>query len=253
MKSHVLQKPWESGPPGAPNEGAGAHLEFDEVYEAWFDRVASWVAAMGGPPNDREDIVQDVFLVVLRRLPSFDGENIAGWLYQITRRRVRDVRRLAWFKRLLFRNEQSLESLGGADTGAHAGDLRERRRLLDELLDVLGDEQRTAFVLFEIEGQSVEEIASMQGVPVNTVWARIHRTKETRRTAGEARSRNWQESEMKRLIDDVENDAKRNVSRLVSGRAFRPIFSKRRVPLRLQQKSRGQRSLLESAERRRRV
>jgi RNA polymerase sigma-70 factor (ECF subfamily) len=145
------------------------------VYEAWFDKVAGWVAAMGGPSGDRDDLVQDVFLVVLRRLPSFDGENMAGWLYQITRHRVRDFRRLVWFKRLLFRDGRALDAISGEAMGsADAGDVRDRRRLLEQLLDGLGDEQRTAFVLFEIEGYSGEEIAGMQGVPINTVWARIH-------------------------------------------------------------------------------
>jgi RNA polymerase sigma-70 factor (ECF subfamily) len=174
VKSHVVQKVRESGRPGAPGEAEAAGPEFEKVYDAWFDRVASWVAAMGGPPGDRDDLVQDVFLVVLRRLPSFDGENMAAWLYQITRHRVRDFRRLAWFKRLLFRDHSSLEALGGMETSTDAVDLHDQRRRLDHLLDALGEEQRAAFVLFEIEGLSGEEIASMQGVPVNTVWARIH-------------------------------------------------------------------------------
>jgi len=93
VKGQVFQRLRESGPPGAPVEAEAAHPDFDKVYDAWFDRVASWVAAMGAPPGDRDDLVQDVFLIVLRRLPSFDGENIAAWLYQITRRRVRDFRR----------------------------------------------------------------------------------------------------------------------------------------------------------------
>ena len=174
MKSHVFQKLRESGPPGVPALAEAARPEFDKVYDAWFERVASWVAAMGGPPGDREDLVQDVFLIVLRRLPSFDGENMAAWLYQITRHRVRDFRRLQWFKRLLFRDRRFLEAFGGTDTGTDAGDRRDQRRRLDQLLDVLGEEQRAAFVLFEIEGLSGEQIAGMQGVPVNTVWARIH-------------------------------------------------------------------------------
>jgi RNA polymerase sigma-70 factor (ECF subfamily) len=174
VKGQVFQKLRESATPGTPVDAEAARPEFDKIYDAWFDRVASWVAAMGGPPGDRDDLVQDVFLVVLRRLPSFDGENIAAWLYQITRRRVRDFRRLAWFKRLLFREPRFLEAFGGTETSTDAGDLRDQRRRLDHLLDVLGEEQRAAFVLFEIEGFSGEEIASMQGVPINTVWARIH-------------------------------------------------------------------------------
>src|SRR6478736_5757593 len=87
--------PVEAAPPGPP-------LEFRAIYERWFAEVSRWIRAMGGPEAEREDLVQDVFVVVHRRLPDFDGQNLAGWLYQITRRRVRDFRHLAWFKRLLF-------------------------------------------------------------------------------------------------------------------------------------------------------
>jgi RNA polymerase sigma-70 factor, ECF subfamily len=47
---------------------------------------------MGAPEAEREDLVHDVFIVVHRRLHDFDGENLAGWLYQIARHRVRDFR-----------------------------------------------------------------------------------------------------------------------------------------------------------------
>jgi RNA polymerase sigma-70 factor, ECF subfamily len=175
VKSEVLRSLWEPGPKGAPETGDTARPHFDEVYEVWFEKVALWVAALGGPPGDRDDLVQDVFVVVLRRLPSFDGQNLPGWLYQITRRRVRDFRRLTWFRRMLFRDASSLDTLIHAlPRGADAAEIHDQRRLLDHLLNTLGEEQRAAFVLFEIEGYSGEEIACMQGVPVNTVWARIH-------------------------------------------------------------------------------
>jgi RNA polymerase sigma-70 factor (ECF subfamily) len=77
-------------------------LDFHAIYERWFDDVSQWIRAMGGPEAEREDLVQDVFVVVHRRLHAFDGENLAGWLYQITRRRVRDFRRLLWVKHLFF-------------------------------------------------------------------------------------------------------------------------------------------------------
>ena len=46
------------------------------------------------------------------------------------------------------------------------------------LLEKLNEDQRAAFVLFEIEGNSGEEIAAVMGVPVNTVWARIHKARK---------------------------------------------------------------------------
>jgi RNA polymerase sigma-70 factor, ECF subfamily len=177
MQSSAEAEPWPLDPRPAAPESSVPH-DFDEIYEKWFDEVARWIRALGGPAADRDDLVQDVFLVVYRRLPDFDGENLAGWLYQIARRRVRDFRRLLWVKQLFSRSAPVSERLRhpGADP-ADELEAREKGRLLERLLDTLNEEQRAAFVLFEIEGQSGEQIARIQNVPVNTVWARIHKAR----------------------------------------------------------------------------
>jgi RNA polymerase sigma-70 factor (ECF subfamily) len=164
---------WSSG---APEPTVPSSVpSFHEIYDKWFDEVAKWVRAMGGPSADRDDLVQDVFVVVHRRLPDFDGKNLGGWLYQITRRRVRDFRRLAWFKRLLFRDGHALDRASSTGVGPEGAlQIKDQQRLLDGLLMGLMEEQRVAFVLFEIEEYSGEQIAEFQGVPLNTVWARIH-------------------------------------------------------------------------------
>lgn len=134
---------------------------------------------MGGPQADREDLAQDVFLVVHRRLPDFDGNNLAGWLYQIARHRVRDFRRLGWVRHVLFRSEPHL-GLVAKDRGpspAESLETREKRATLERLLTKLNESERAALVLFEVEGYSGERIAEIQGVPLNTVWARIHKAR----------------------------------------------------------------------------
>jgi RNA polymerase sigma-70 factor (ECF subfamily) len=156
-----------------------ASLDFRAIYERWFDDVSRWIRAMGGPEADREDLVQDVFMVVHRRLADFDGQNVAGWLYQIARHRVRDFRRLLWVKHMLFGSVPLSESLpkGGASP-ADSLETNEKRATLERLLVKLNESERAALVLFEIDGYSGDEIAEIQGVPVNTVWARIHKARK---------------------------------------------------------------------------
>jgi RNA polymerase sigma-70 factor, ECF subfamily len=154
-------------------------LEFATIYETWFDDVSRWVRALGGPAADRDDLVQDVFLIVYRRLHDFDGQNVAGWLYKIARRRVRDFRRLAWVKNLVGRRAPLSDALtGSTSTPAELLERKERSAELERMLETLSDDQRVAFVLFEIEGYSGEEIARVQGVPINTVWARIYKSRK---------------------------------------------------------------------------
>ncbi len=150
---------------------------FDEIYDAWFDEVAKWIRAMGGPEADRDDLVQDVFVTVHRRLCEFDGRNLAGWLYRITRRKVRDFRRLRWYRLFLGRAPVP-EELASVTRGPEKDfSDKEDQAILLRLLDKLPEAQRSAFVLFEIEGCSGEEIAQLCGAPINTVWARIRKAR----------------------------------------------------------------------------
>jgi len=183
--SQAQQWPAESAEPRlAQAPPSGPPLEFRAIYERWFSDVSRWIRAMGGPEAEREDLVQDVFLVVHRRLPDFDGQNVAGWLYQIARHRVRDFRRLLWVKHLLLGGMPLSESLSkGGASPADSLETNEKRATLERLLVKLNESERAALVLFEIDGYSGEEIAEIQGVPVNTVWARIHKARKKLKAA----------------------------------------------------------------------
>src|SRR5262245_3759944 len=164
----------KAGEPGV--EGTDARAEFRVVYDAWFEDVSRWIRALGGLEADRDDIVQEVFLVVRRRLKDFDGVNLPGWLYRITCRQVRDFRRRAWVKHIFTkRRAQEPDVLPhGGSSPAAALERKEEQRVLQALLAKLAEARRTTFVLFEIEGLSGEEIARIQEIPVNTVWTRLY-------------------------------------------------------------------------------
>src|SRR5262245_62237789 len=84
------------------NRGVGASLDFDAVYREHGRTVARWAARLGGPGITVEDVVQDVFLVVSRRLHEFRGEaKLATWLFGITDRTVRNWRRRQRWRRLM--------------------------------------------------------------------------------------------------------------------------------------------------------
>jgi RNA polymerase sigma-70 factor (ECF subfamily) len=156
-------------------------VSFEALYVDWFAPVCAWVRGLGVPDADRDDLVQDVFLVAHRRLADFDGQNAAAWLYQIARRKVRDHRRLVWVEH--FFGCRSLP-VGDDTLTTTRGPLEElenkrRRQLLDGLLDGLSDNQRAALLLFELEGRGGAEIAQMVGVPVRTVWLWLHRARKT--------------------------------------------------------------------------
>lgn len=153
--------------------------DFRSIYASWFSDVLRWVRALGAPPADHDDLAQEVFLVVHRRLADFDGRNVGGWLYRITANQVRDHRRLRWIRSVFRRSvpvSDEIEAPG--PTPVMAVETREKRELLDALLSELSEPLRATIVLFEVDGYTAEEIAAFQQSPINTVRARIHRARK---------------------------------------------------------------------------
>src|SRR5262245_3864659 len=161
--------------PAAPREG-DRERRFREIYERRFHDVVKWLYALGVPASDTEDLAQEIFLVVRRKVDQFDGGNLAGWLYRIAQLTVRDHKRRAWFKNLMLRRRQvDLAKVAMTAPGPAAKyEQAESRRLLQALLAGMSEKLRTTFVLFEIEEYSGEEIARIQDIPLGTVWTRLH-------------------------------------------------------------------------------
>ncbi len=169
---------------------------FDEIYEQWFHEVCRWARALGGLNADVEDIAQEVFLVVRRKLDDFDGKYARAWLYRITQRKVSDYRRRSWFRRAVYPKTQYFEDVvDGRDGPREIVARRQAEIELGEILDKLSKVRRSAFILYELEGYSGDEIAELEGVPVKTVYTRLHHARkdflkyvEQRRRAEEGRA-----------------------------------------------------------------
>jgi RNA polymerase sigma-70 factor (ECF subfamily) len=157
-------------------------LTFEEVYAQGFPHVVRWIRAFGGLDADLEDLAQETFVVVRRQLPKFDGTNLAGWLYRITQRTVKDYREGAWFRRALRKRDDDKhalrESVAPQPDPSQVLERREAIRVLTQLLAKISEAHRRAFILFEIEGYTGEEIAQLEDLPLNTVWSRLHHARK---------------------------------------------------------------------------
>lgn len=155
---------------------------FEKVYAEGFPHVIRWIRAFGGLDADLDDLAQETFVVVRRQLGKFDGKNLAGWLYRITQRTVRDYRERAWFRRALGKGlddrRARRESIARQPDPSQVLEHREAIRFLTQLLAKISESHRTAFILFEIEGYTGEEIAQLEDVPLNTVWSRLHHARK---------------------------------------------------------------------------
>lgn len=159
--------PAEDGRPTPPDLAA--------VYEAHFRYVWRCLRSLGAPDAQLDDAMQDVFVVVQRRLPEFDGAvQLRTWLYAIALRVARKYRDKAR------REPASLEAARESHpefvlehSGEGAALQNERLALAHAALGTLSDEQREVFVLARVEQMSAPEIAEVVGVPLNTVYSRL--------------------------------------------------------------------------------
>ncbi len=174
-----------------PQVAAGdpATLTVTDVYQQHADFVWRSLQHLGIGASDLEDITQEVFVVVHRKLSTFNGSSqITTWLFGICLRVADRHRRRAYF-RFEQRTPDPPERVD-KNTPEDGAAERERQQLLAVALEKLSLAQRAVFVLFEIEGHSCAEIAELLAVPVGTVHSRLHAArKEVLRALSRANAR----------------------------------------------------------------
>jgi RNA polymerase sigma-70 factor, ECF subfamily len=171
-----------------PEQGLGSapmvrtRLAFDQVYEAHFSFVFRNAKRLGVADASVDDVVQEVFVVLYRRLDDYDRRSsIRGWIYGILCNVVREYRRTRRRKEspLCALDPETSTSEGAiSDQGpAEVVEQQEAARLLLRMLDTLDDEKREVLVLAELEQMNIPEIAQTLGVNVNTLYSRLKAAK----------------------------------------------------------------------------
>lgn len=143
---------------------------FDEVYATHVAFVWRVLRTFGLSDAQLEDAVQDVFLVVHRRLPEWEGRAaMTTWLFAIARRVAAAHRRRASGDRT---EELVAEPAGGADTFA-AMSRAQAAATVFSILQQLDEDKRVVFALVELEQLSVPEVARMLDINLNTAYSRL--------------------------------------------------------------------------------
>ncbi|MYV48849.1 sigma-70 family RNA polymerase sigma factor [Streptomyces sp. SID2888] len=140
--------------------------------------VRHYVTYLSADPQAADDLAQDTFLRALGSLHRFEGRSSARtWLLSIARRAVIDS----------YRHAAARPRLSDADDWQTAAECAQPRGLpgfddgiaLTELLDVLPDERREAFVLTQLLGLPYAEAAELSDCPVGTVRSRVARARSS--------------------------------------------------------------------------
>ncbi|MDD9932220.1 MAG: sigma-70 family RNA polymerase sigma factor [Myxococcales bacterium] len=179
---------------GARAPGAGPAPSFDAVYAEHFDFVWRCAAHRGVPTAALDDVTQEVFIIVHRKLPEFEGRaQLRTWIGAIVRRVTADYLRRRGNRPAA---DESLErEPADLASGDDPVDRREALRVLDSVLAKMPEDQREVFVLRELEDLSGGEIAAITGANENTVWTRLRAARRRFRegVAIERARRRWRQ------------------------------------------------------------
>ncbi len=167
----------QSAPAGGEAEREPGELDFRAVYEAQFSYVWRTVRRLGVRDRDLEDVAHDVFVVFYRGLDGYDrARPIRPWLFGIAFRVCSDYRR-----RAQHRFEIPAEDHDTADAQPPADERvarEQERKLVLAALDTLDFDRRAVFVMHDLDGYSMPEIAQTLDAPLNTLYSRLRLARE---------------------------------------------------------------------------
>ena len=164
--------------------------------------LVSYLVRKGIPHPDVDDLLQEILVAACRSIDSYDARRapLRTWLLGIATLKIKDYRRSVRRRHEDLLPEEGFEPIcDGAPNSEVRLILQGRKRVLDELLSEIPEEPRRIFVMYELEGHEMTEIAQRLSITLSTAWAR-HR--QAWRDL-EAAVRRWQARQRWKGYDDV--------------------------------------------------
>ena len=149
----------------------GDQSAFERLIELYQAPLVCFVGTLLGRPQEAEDVVQSVWLVVLRKICTLRDPRVLNvWLYQIARRRVYlDLRRTRRFVAL----EEAEDQITPTQDGSIEVEKDEEIEKLYSCLQKIKPEYREVLMLQFLEGMSIEQISGVTQCKAGTVKSRV--------------------------------------------------------------------------------
>ena len=169
-------------------DGNGA--AFDEIYSRHRSFVYNIALRMTGNPDDAEDLTQESFILVLRRVGSFRGEaSFTTWLYRVVVNQVKMHFRYRSKRPELQRiDEGTLEDWPCVTRRMDPAEQLIDRLAIQKALRMLAPGYRSTFIRHDVEGYKHEEAARLSGHTVGTSKSQLHKARATLKTVLSRRS-----------------------------------------------------------------
>jgi len=162
-----------------PNAIAGVSApSFREIFDTHHDYLWCSLRRMGVHPGDLDDVCHEVLLSVHHNLPKYDPTRpLRPWLFAFAFHAASDFRRLARHRVSVGLDE--VEPIDGSLDPEQALFRREAGRLVDEALQAISPTNRGVFIMYEIDGTDMKDIASALNVPLHTAYSRLRLARAT--------------------------------------------------------------------------
>ena len=156
---------------------AGDLRAFEQIYRTHVGFVSNVVYRVVGNMEDAQEVTQDVFMNIYRKLNNFRFESsLKTWVYRISVNcAINHIKRTGKHKNTV--EYADVFAAQGADSVRESMHQMDNEKLVSQLLAGLSPEQRAVIVLRSIEGLSYHEIAQTLKIPINTVRSRIKRAR----------------------------------------------------------------------------
>lgn len=165
----------------------GEKHAFDLLVQKYQRKLARLLSRFVRDPAEVEDVSQEAFIKAYRALPSFRGDSaFYTWLYRIGINAAKNYL-ASKGRRAPTITGFDAEEAEGFDGGEHLRDIntpesmmmsKEIARAVNEAMQGLQEDLRTAIQLRELDGLSYEEIATIMNCPIGTVRSRIFRARD---------------------------------------------------------------------------
>ncbi len=165
---------------GPGEERARTSASLRDLFELHFDTLWGRARRLGLSDAEADDATQEAFLIASRKIEQIEAGREAAFLFQTVTFVVRNLQRSASrrYERHVGFDDAPLES-GAPTPGADAALIdREDRQLAEAVVGELELDLRVVFVLNELEGFSMKQIAEWLDLPAGTVASRLRRARE---------------------------------------------------------------------------
>ncbi len=163
----------------------GNEQAYEKLFSRYSDKVYSLATRMTRNQEDAEEVVQDVFVTVFRKLKGFEGKSsFSSWLYRVTvnaslmKLRKKKQDQSTSFDDVFPDKDNNIALRVGEEE--HADVIAQKKQAMEQIQDAISklpDDYRPVYILRDIDGLTSQEVGKILNLSIPAVKSRLHRSR----------------------------------------------------------------------------